>query len=156
MTTPVLKTISSSVRPARVAVLLNSTDEDWRDNALKVIAYYSTIWGGSYNIIIPTDGHSIEGRFWDVLETYDADFLGYYYKGRADNKLNHPELYEREFERYKRHVLSQYPNTQEDTIRDDFDRQMIRESITRPISDELQAELKRRVAPFHFNEGCAN
>lgn len=152
MITPVLKTISTSVRPARVAVLLDSTDEDWRGNALRVIAHYSTTWGGFYNIIIPTDGNRIEERFWNILDVYDPDFLGCYYKTLADKKLNYPEAYEQDYERYKQHVMGQYADIEENTLRSDFDRLMTQQQVTRPLSEGLQIELRNRISPFHFEE----
>ncbi len=64
---PSFKTINASVRPARVAVLVDRSDEDWQDTCLHVIEFFSQIWGGAYNLIIPTDGKTIDERFWTIL-----------------------------------------------------------------------------------------
>jgi len=152
MTTPTLKTISTSVRPARVTVLLDSTDEDWMENALRVIEHYSTAWGGSHNIIIPTDGNRIEEQFWNILDSYDPDFLGYYYKTGADKKLNHPEAYQQDFEDFRQRLMSQYPDIGENRLRDDFDKLMAQKEVSRPLPEELQVELRNRIAPFHIEE----
>ena len=39
------KTIHASVRPARVAVLVDEADKDWQNTCLRVIEFYSRLWG---------------------------------------------------------------------------------------------------------------
>lgn len=152
MTASVLKTISTSIRPARVAILLDSTDGDWRGNALRVIAFCSTVWGGAYNIIIPTDGTNIDDRFWSILEAYDPDFLGYYYKSLLDDKENHPDTYHQYFDRYKQHVTRQFTDIDETRLPKGFDEHLARQQVTKPLSEELQVELRNRISPFHFED----
>ena len=69
------KTILSSVRPARVCILVDRTDPDWQNSCVRVIEYFTTLWGGAYNIIVPTDGETISDIFWQILETYDPDYV---------------------------------------------------------------------------------
>jgi hypothetical protein len=64
------KTIHASVRPARVATLVDKGDEDWQHTCLRVIEFYSRIWGGGHNIIIPTDGKQIDERFLETARSF--------------------------------------------------------------------------------------
>lgn len=69
-----LKKIYRSLRPAK-AVTLVQKEFGWRDNCLKIIEMYSEIWGGEYNLIVPTDGETISEEFWYLLEKYDPDYF---------------------------------------------------------------------------------
>lgn len=84
MTGPLsFKTIHASVRPARIAVLIDKSEEDWQDTCLRIIGFFSKLWGGAYNFIVPTDGKTIDECFWTILETFDPDHLYVYRKSRS-------------------------------------------------------------------------
>jgi hypothetical protein len=67
------KTVHASVRPARVAIIVDKNDEDWEHTCLRIIEFYSRVWGGAYNFIVPSDGTKIDERFWTLLEAFDPD-----------------------------------------------------------------------------------
>jgi len=68
------KRITTKLRPHKLAILVLK-NKDWRDHCLKVIEAYSQIWGGAFNLIIPTDGEKIDEKFWFLLENYDPDYI---------------------------------------------------------------------------------
>jgi hypothetical protein len=53
------KRIFTSVRPARVACLIYQDDDDWQESCLRIIEFFSSVWGGAYDIIVPTDGKDL-------------------------------------------------------------------------------------------------
>src|SRR3954454_24139617 len=87
------KTVHASVRPARVAVIVDRSDAAWQYTCLRVIEFYSRLWGGAYNIIVPTDGQQIDERFWTVLEVFDPDYVYRYSKSGEDLRLASPDEY---------------------------------------------------------------
>jgi len=68
-------TISASVRPGRVAVLFEITDPEWMHSCRHILEVFSSLWGGHANIIIPTDGNTIQPLFWQILEKFDPDYI---------------------------------------------------------------------------------
>ena len=88
------KTIHASVRPQRIAILVDKSDEDWQNTCLRVIEFFSRLWGGAYNLIVPTDGKTIDERFWTILETFDPDRLYVYRKSGEDFRLSKPDQYQ--------------------------------------------------------------
>ena len=84
MATLPLKIVHASVRLARVAILIDKADTDWQHTCLRIIEIYSQLWGGAYNIIVPTDGNTIDEQFWTLLETFDPDHLYRYNKSLGD------------------------------------------------------------------------
>lgn len=146
-------TISTSVRPGRVAVLVDANDARWQDTCLRVIEYLTRLWGGSGNIIIPTDGKSISPHFWRILERFDPDYLEAYRRTGRDVEIEEPAKFE---EAYQRQIRGWEKQTGEKTdphaasaIRDN-----LRHSGLTPfeISAELQQQLKERLAPFYFQQ----
>lgn len=69
--------INTSLRPHRVATLIFK-EADWREKCLKLIESYSQIWGGAYNLIIPTNGEKIDEKFWVLLKKFDPDYIATY------------------------------------------------------------------------------
>src|SRR6266852_2112721 len=88
------KRIFTNVRPARVACLVHQDDEDWQQSCMRIIEFFSGVWGGAYNIIVPTDGKDIAKDFWKILSAYDADYIYYYAKTAKDLKTTRPEQYD--------------------------------------------------------------
>ena len=80
------RTIVTGLRPPKVATLICTKDEDWIDTSIRIIEYYSQLWGGNYNLIIPTDGKKIDDIFLDILKEYDPDYIFRYSKSLLDLK----------------------------------------------------------------------
>lgn len=146
-------TISTSVRPGRVAVLVDAKDPQWQSTCLRIIEYFTRMWGGCGNIIVPTDGKQIGPLFWRILERFDPDYLEAYKRTGRDLEIEEPAKFE---EMYRRHIAGWEKQIGENTstfaaekIRDD-----LRHASLAPfeISAELQQELKERLAPFHFQQ----
>jgi hypothetical protein len=140
----------TSVRPARVAVLIDQSDEDWHASCQRIIEFLSTVWGGGYNVIIPTDGTTIMEEFWDILTAFDPDYLYFYYKTGADLKINHPDRYEDWLEREFRAFAKQGEIDDVDSARRQIDELLVQQYLVNEPSESLQAELIQRLAPFHI------
>lgn len=67
--------IWSRLRPVRVAVFIDENDPLWRDRCLNIIEWANQSWGGSYGLIVPTDGQRIIEQFWHILERFDSDYV---------------------------------------------------------------------------------
>ena len=61
-------------RPMRIAFLVNpeSTSLDGVD---QIIDYNRSLWGGRFNPIILTDGHTIDDKWWQFLRDIDPDVI---------------------------------------------------------------------------------
>lgn len=118
-----------------------------------MIEFFTTVWGGKYSIIVPTDGNTIAAAFWDILECFDPDYLYFYRKTLGDLKISDPEKYSEILDRQVAVFMDQNPNTTADNIREDFDNRLKNIPVSHfRISSELQAVLKQRIAPFWFQE----
>src|SRR4051794_12645013 len=99
-----IRDISASVRAPRVAVLINVNDAEWQHSCSTIIEFLSTVWGGKYNIIVPTDGSTIEPPFWEILELFDPDHITHYQKTILDWKTSNPEKYNQAVSDEMRHL----------------------------------------------------
>ncbi len=63
--------VSLVARPLRLAFILN--DKLLPENLLSILTYISSIWGGYYSCLIPTDGNKISDADWENLNVYDPD-----------------------------------------------------------------------------------
>ncbi len=139
----------AGVRPPRLAILVDINDDDWQNTCQRVIECLSTIWGGKYSIIIPTDGNEISNHFWKLLEAFDPDYICEYLKTGLDLKLSRPAEFE---DLVKSYVECEFPkgNPSQESI--DSIRKQLAEGAQRqlPITEQLQARLIRVLAPFHF------
>jgi hypothetical protein len=150
---PSFKTVNASVRPARVAVLIDKSDEDWQDTCLHVVEFFSQIWGGAYNLIVPTDGRTIDERFWTILEAFDADNLYVYRKSGEDIKFSRPEQYQKLLESHVTSWIAQYGEGGLEHVREDIDKQLRGAWASDfSIAAELQTQIKIRLSPFYFEE----
>jgi hypothetical protein len=70
--------IMKGVRPPKVVVFTDINSEYWETDCLAIIAMFNRIWGGAYNLIIPTDGETIDKQFWLILAEYDPDYFYFY------------------------------------------------------------------------------
>jgi len=147
------KTIHASVRPARIATLLDKSDQDWQDTCLRVIEFYSQLWGGAYNIIVPTDGSKIDERFWTLLETFDPDYVCYYQKSLEDLFRNNPGRYAELLEQQVDASISQGASLDREALRAEVDKNLRRAQTSQFwIATALQEQIRTRLAPFWFRE----
>lgn len=148
-----LKHITTRVRPPRVITLINVNDPDWPHICNRVIERYSQLWGGSYNLIVPTDGKEIDDVFWQIMEIYDPDYVDRYIKTFKDIKLASPNEFETIKTKYVEDWLKKYPEQDRPSAE-----KMIEEMLDRDfneiekfeISLELKTELIKRLNPFHY------
>jgi len=144
-------TISTGVRPGRIAVLTDINDQQWQSTCLRIIEYFTRTWGGCGNIIVPTDGKTISPNFWKLLEIFDADYLQAYRRTGADAEIEQPDKFE---DQYQKHIGAWQAQIGGKT--DPSAAKTIRENLCNvplskfDISPALQQELKRRLAPFFF------
>jgi hypothetical protein len=145
------KTVHASVRPARVAILVDSADQDWQFSCMRIIEFYSQLWGGAHNIIVPTDGNEIDERFWVLLESFDPDYVYRYAKTGEDLFLSHPDQYNDLLERQVNEVVATGGMSDRDSARAQLDRHLriVRMSDIE-ITPKLHQEVKIRLAPFWF------
>ncbi|OQP47944.1 hypothetical protein [Niastella populi] len=78
------KKISTSIRPLKIAIFFNRDSKQWRSIVEGIIELNSTIWGGRFNIIIPTDGKTVEDQFLRVLQEFNPDVCCYYQHTNLD------------------------------------------------------------------------
>jgi len=146
METLSFKTIVATARPPRIAVLVHTIDPHWRNTCVRIIEFFTQLWGGHYNIIIPTDGKTIEPRFWAILQAFDPDYVYAYRLSGRDIKANDPEKFQkmltREMVNFEEDQRSVVENTLEDVGYADF-----------RLSEELGREVRDRVMPFFFERG---
>jgi len=128
--------------------LIHQDDEDWQESCLRVITYFSSVWGGAHNLLVPTDGKGLEKIFWDILFAYDADYIFYYYKTIEDLKTIRPV----EYNSWVEAELRAFGGNQDSNNRT---RQQIedfagRRNLTPDITPEFSQEIRTRLAPFHM------
>ena len=147
------KTLHASVRPPRVAVLVDKSDEYWHHTCLRVIEFFSKLWGGAYNLIVPTDGKTIDERFWRILEAFDPDHLYVYRKCGEDFRLSTPDEYAKRIEADLQSYQSQFGSQNAGTSRDRIDKDLRNSWMSSlAITPQLQNEIKVRLSPFYFEE----
>ena len=141
------------MRPGRVAVLVDINDSQWLSTCLRVIEYFTRLWGGCGNIIVPTDGKVISPLFWRILERFDPDYVEAYARTGQDIEIEEPAKFEQS---YERHIAEWEQEIGAKT--DQHAAKTIRENLRRSgltpfgISTGLQHELRDRLAPFYFQE----
>jgi hypothetical protein len=151
MSKAAFKTLQAGVRPSRLAVLVDVQDPHWSDTGRRVIEVFSKIWGGSYNLIVPTDGISIHPYFWDLLEAFDPDYVTRYYKTGLDLKLSMPDRYDKLLIHNLTQLHGPGPHSSEQQA--EMDRIICGETMeSLPIDPLLEKSLQERLAPFHFED----
>ncbi len=70
-TTLETKTATLAVRPLRLAFLVRARASE--EDVLTYLAYCSSVWGGVFNALIPTDGESLTEDWWRVIRAHDPD-----------------------------------------------------------------------------------
>jgi hypothetical protein len=115
------RTISTSVRPTRVAILINNADKDWMQTCLRIIEWTTCVWGGWYSCLIPTDGSTIDERFWQILEAFDPDYIYAYKKLWRDIKISHTDDFNRVVDANTQQFIDRYPEEDYDQTRHDIE-----------------------------------
>jgi hypothetical protein len=116
-----------------------------------VLEVFSWVWGGHANIIIPTDGKTIQPLFWHVLEKFDPDYICEYRSTLRDLEERDPEAFGLKVA--ERLVLwaEGFEPTQDmiDRARDNL---RAEQTTSFTVSAQLAQELKVRITPFYFQE----
>jgi len=147
----VFKTVHASVRPARIAVLVDESDADWQIMCRGAIEFLSGTWGGEHALIVPTDGRVITPTFWSQLEAFDPDYIWRYGKSGRDIRRSRPDEFaavlEREVAAYSGGTDSQ------ESLRKWVEEQLEGGSWSNwHVAPELEKQLKDRLAPFFVQD----
>lgn len=147
-----LKTITTGVRPASVVTFIDSKDEHWAAYCLRIIEWYSQMWGGGYNLIIPTDVATIEPDFWFILEQFSPDYVYYYTPSLADIQSINPTQWEKIVEERIQYSLGTQEPSDDDvnTVRSQIEEYATEELISDfELTECLGKQLIRKLNPFH-------
>lgn len=147
-----IKTITTSLRPHKVVVLVNRNDPGWQVTCLRIIEWYSQVWGGAYNLIVPTDGKSIDKTQWELLDVFDPDYARQYVKTRLDFKIAHPEEYQHILEQEVSDFIKEYPGADPEMTRKSIDEQARRVQDAFSINEALKKEIMSKLNPFYHRE----
>jgi hypothetical protein len=109
----------------------------------RLIQAFTQTWGGEYFIIVPTDGKTIDEKFWEILEAYSPDELGRYLPSLLDLEDADPAQYQKIKEQYKNAWEIENDEDFENTWNSEARRSAIG---SLEISKELSEELKSRLA----------
>jgi predicted RNA-binding Zn-ribbon protein involved in translation (DUF1610 family) len=145
------ETIEKRARPARVAVLLDSSDVDWRHTALRVIEFLSSIWGGRHGIIVPTDGSTIAPVFWAILDKFSPDYVFFYAKTGDDIRISRPEEYA---DLLQAHIKA----NENDSVLSDQEKERIDQELRGAwahqfgLTPDLCSQIADRLVPFHHEK----
>jgi len=88
------RNVSLSVRTPRLAILIDKGEPQWHAHVEGIIQAFTQTWGGEYFIIIPTDGKTIDEKFWEILEAYSPDKIGQYVPTLLDLEDADPAQYQ--------------------------------------------------------------
>jgi len=111
------------------------------------------MWGGGYNLIIPTDGVTIDPDFWFILEQFSPDHIYYYKPSLADIKSIDPEQWEKILQgKTKKYLkINELSDDYEDTMRSELEKSATKTPISDfKLTDCLEKQLIRKLNPFHF------
>ncbi len=147
------KNVQARVRPHRVAVLINSNDKYWKTYVKNLIGSFSMAWGGEYFLIIPTDGKTIDERFWAILKEYSPDVIARYIPSILDLEDADPKRYklikDNWYEQWKKIPVSDVSEIEEKWPEAARGTEL---NSTVEASEELKKELKNRLSPFGLDE----
>lgn len=145
------QTILTGVRPARVAVLIDKTEPDWANSTLRSIEFLCQVWGGEHALLIPTDGNTIDQTFWDLLTTFDPDYMYWYQRTGKDDQIADPTQFQAAVDKQVADWMALYRGTDKQTAQSQIEGKLLR-LISKPfgITDNLKREIVRRVVPFNY------
>jgi len=116
-----------------------------------ILEIFSTLWGGHGNIIIPTNGSTIEPIFWKILETFDPDHICEYRPSLRD-------LEERDLGAFEQIVADQIKSWSDGRQPSNEEIDRVRKGLRNAdnssfaVTPALAKELKARIAPFFFED----
>ncbi|MER5521281.1 hypothetical protein [Streptomyces sp. NPDC002763] len=143
--------ITATVRPPRCAIFINKNSEYWQTAVNVAIAQASQVWGGRYFLIVPTDGEKIEGKFWELLESYSPDHLAVCNLTFTDLEEANPEKYG-EVKRFHRNS-ERTEDWSDAEFEDWFTGSAAQSQVDElTISHALSEELVYRLSPFHHSD----
>jgi hypothetical protein len=89
-----------SVRPVRVCVLVPSAEGvPWQRMVEHAIATQTRVWGGAFNLVVPTGWELAEDElFWRLVDLIDPDVLGIHMPRYSDAEEIAPDVYDRAME----------------------------------------------------------
>jgi len=144
--------VATSLRPGRIAVLCDIGDPNWSHTCRHILELFSSLWGGHGCIIVPTNGNTIDPLFWKILEVFDPDYL-------CEYRITYRDLDERDPEAFALFVTNRVKEENEDpSTLSAEEMNRVRSSLRKedmsavPISSQLKQELKKRLAPFFFEQ----
>ena len=108
------KKIVTGVRPVRFAVFFNENDENWQVQINGILEWFSHLWGGCHNIIIPTDGDNIKPYFLKLLIEFDPDICCYYERTNLDELFEHDDS--PLLEEYSKKIAAEYSFSMYDAL----------------------------------------
>lgn len=147
------RNVTLTVRTPRLAVLIDKEEPQWHAHVEGIIQAFTQTWGGEYFIIIPTDGKTIDEKFWEILEAYSPDKIGRYVPTLPDLEDADPILYQKIKEQHK---IAWSLESDED-FEKTWNSQVNHSKIgSLELSKELLEELKNRLAPFHNRDYIVN
>jgi hypothetical protein len=126
-------------------------DLPWLKLFESAIAAQGRFWGGSGNLMFPlTDDLADREIFWAIGDCFDADAYVTYAPTWGEMREFAPTVVEGEMDRLRRKVTSQI----DATAAEEFIARLEDETALdfRPRDEQLQL-IKRRLAPFHSEEG---
>jgi hypothetical protein len=67
------RTATIATRPLKLAFIIH--EHTSRDQLLRFIEYNTSVWGGYYNLLLPTDGQRLREDWWQSLINHDPDLV---------------------------------------------------------------------------------
>lgn len=142
------RNITLSVRTPRFAVLIDKKEKYWKAFVNGFVQSVSQAWGGEYFIIIPTDGKTIDEKFWEILEAYNPDKIGRYIPNFLDMEEADPEAYTQVKDNHRRSW-----NLPEEEFEQHWSEAIKSGNIGGlEVDKDLSEELKNRLSPFYFQD----
>lgn len=143
------KTIVTTVRPPRIAVFVHVNDDHWQNTCVRVVNFFTQLWGGHYNIIVPTDGKSIEPQFWKMLEAFSPDYVYSYGLSGHDIKVDQPD-------RFREWLTKEVSHAQ--GIEEKLVAEMLEEKrfTDFQIDPRLVALVKDRLIPYFYKDSIVH
>lgn len=146
-----LKKVTTRVRPGRHVVIIKD-DQDWMAESERAIEWFSEIWGGFHNVIVPSDGTTIDSIFWDILNIYQPDYVAKHIKTTRDLQYTNPEQFNAVGEQVIAQQLTQGSTLVDaEAYSEQFLENLYQEEIgpAFEITQTLKDEIADRLNPFH-------
>lgn len=154
MTGLVTKTVFTALRPPRVAIFLDNTDQNWKNTVLHIMNILPTFWGSDGYVLIPTDGESIHPHFEELLRAYDPDYVITYQRSGHDFRAQYPTKFKKYVDDAVKDHIARYPGTMEEEIRDHFEEMILRNAFERSLKfgKKIKNFILKDLAVFHYKE----